>query len=325
MKHVKKIVFLAAFSAVLWACDTKDNKKYLPESVGAINSMAIIIDNELWNGRVGDELRKHFAAPVDGLPWEEPLFSIQQMPESVFSDFARNSRNILIVGKDTTAYEVKNDLYAEPQKTTFMKASDDQNLIQLIQDRAPELIAMYKKHDIEENQRRIQMSVSKETKLKEKFGISLTMSSIYETVKEEDNFIWMERKISKGTMNIIAYELPLNAIPKDSTRVEAIIKMRDSIGEKYVPGREEGTYMITEKAYAPYVFDAEIAGRKAIETKGMWEVKGFFMAGPFLNYIVRDEANNRLLVLEGFTFAPSTNKRNFMFELEAILKSLKIG
>lgn len=81
--------------------------------------------------------------------------------------------------------------------------------------------------------------------------------------------------------------------------------------------------MITEKAYAPYVFDAEIADRPAIETKGMWEVKNFTMAGPFINYIVEDVPNDRLVVLEGFTFAPSTNKRDYMFELEAVLKTLE--
>jgi hypothetical protein len=124
-------------------------------------------------------------------------------------------------------------------------------------------------------------------------------------------------------MNILVYEMPLNSIPNDTTRVEAIVKMRDSIGETYVPGREEGMFMITEKAYSPYVFDTQLAGRKAVETKGMWEVKNFFMAGPFVNYIVEDKPNDRLLVLEGFTFAPSTNKRDYMFELEAILKTLR--
>jgi len=49
------------------------------------------------------------------------------------------------------------------------------------------------------------------------------------------------------------------------------------------------------------------------------------MAGPFLNYTVIDKANNRLVVVEGFTYAPSINKRDFMFELEAILKTLKIN
>ena len=46
------------------------------------------------------------------------------------------------------------------------------------------------------------------------------------------------------------------------------------------------------------------------------------MAGPFLCYIINDVENNRKMVIEGFTFAPSTGKRDYMFELEAILKSV---
>src|SRR5690606_4205554 len=177
--------------------------------------------------------------------------------------------------------------------------------------------------DIKESQLRFTRSLNRETDLKEELGISLTMPSVYKIAKQENNFFWIERQIPKGTMNILVYEMPLNSFPDDSSRVEAIVKMRDSIGQRYVPGREEGMYMITEKAYAPYVFDAEIAGRPAIETKSMWEVKNFMMAGPFVNYIVEDTPNNRLVVLEGFTFAPSTNKRDYMFELEAVLKTLK--
>jgi hypothetical protein len=56
----------------------------------------------------------------------------------------------------------------------------------------------------------------------------------------------------------------------------------------------------------------------------MWEMKNFQMAGPFINSIVEDKQHDRLVVIEGFTFAPSEDKREFMFEVEAILKSLKI-
>ena len=57
--------------------------------------------------------------------------------------------------------------------------------------------------------------------------------------------------------------------------------------------------------------------------KGTWEVKDQYMAGPFVNYAVRDEANNRYLILEGFTYAPSMQKRNLQFELEAVIQSAK--
>ena len=83
--------------------------------------------------------------------------------------------------------------------------------------------------------------------------------------------------------------------------------------------------MITEKAYTPHIFEVKLDGKKALETKGKWEVKGVYMAGPFLSYSVIDKAKNRLVVVEGLTYAPSINKRDYMFELEAIMKTIKIN
>ena len=306
------------------SCEDDRKKNYLPNSVGAINTLSVVIDNEMWKGAVGDTIRKYYAAEVIGLPWVEPMFSIHQMPPEVFTGNTRSSRNILVVQKDTAVVAgIKTDLYAEPQKVALIKGPSDQVIMEKIASTAEKAIATFKMNDIKESQKRFTRSLNRETDLQEELGISLTMPSVYKIAKQENNFFWIERQIPKGTMNILVYEMPLQSIPEDSTRVDAIVKMRDSIGQKYVPGREEGMYMITEKAYAPYVFDTKIAGRPAIETKGMWEVKNFMMAGPFVNYIVEDAPNNRLVVLEGFTFAPSTNKRDYMFELEAVLKTLK--
>ncbi|MCM5662318.1 DUF4837 family protein [Galbibacter mesophilus] len=321
---MKKLFFGIFVFLLILSCKDNKEEKYLPNSVGAINTLSVVIDNDMWKGRVGDSIRKYYAAAVDGLPWEEPLFSIHQMPPEIFTDFARNSRNILYVKKDSSVVAgLKEDLYAKPQQVGIIKAPTEDEIIAEVAKNAPQIIEAFKKNDIRESQHRFTRSLNKESALEEELGISLTMPSIYKIAKQEGNFFWIERQIRKGTMNILVYEMPLNSIPNDSSRVDAIIKMRDSIGKKYVPGREEGMYMITEKAYAPYVFDKEIAGRDAIETKGMWEVKNFAMAGPFINYIVEDKPNDRLLVVEGFTFAPSTNKRDYMFELEAVLKTLE--
>ncbi|NNK11279.1 MAG: DUF4837 family protein, partial [Flavobacteriaceae bacterium] len=102
--------------------------------------------------------------------------------------------------------------------------------------------------------------------------------------------------------------------------------MRDSIGEKYIPGpdiRNKKTYMTTEDAFAPHFFETEIDGHKALEARSIWDIENYPMAGPFLTFVIDDEDNNRKLVVEGFTFAPATNKRDYMFELEAILRSVK--
>ena len=119
------------------------------------------------------------------------------------------------------------------------------------------------------------------------------------------------------------FELPLGAIKENDSMVNQITKMRDSIGEKYIPGPTDGSFMITEKKYSPIFFTTEIEGKKTYVTKGTWEVENAFMAGPYVNYVIEDKPNNRLLVMEGFAFAPSVEQREYMFELEAIIKSVK--
>ena len=48
------------------------------------------------------------------------------------------------------------------------------------------------------------------------------------------------------------------------------------------------------------------------------------MSGPFINYWIEDKVNNRYLIAEGFVFAPSVGKRDYIFELEAIIRSITI-
>ena len=324
---MKKLIIALAILTGLLGCEEKSKKKYKPVSVGAINSLAVVMEPQLWEGRVGDKVREYFAAPMVGLTWEEPLFTIEHMPQQVFTGMTRHRRSVLFVSLDSLdVAHIKTDLYASPQKVGVIKGETEEQLLANLEQGAEKIISTFKKNEIEEAQKRFKRSLSKDKVLEEKFGISLTIPSIYVLGKEEDNFVWIDRQIQKGSMNIIAYTLPADTFNNDSTFVRDIVRMRDSIGEKYIPGPDipnKTTYMITEKAFAPYVFSAEVAGKKAAEVRGIWEVKNYPMAGPFLTYIINDEENHRILVLEGFTFAPATNKRDYMFELEAILKTLR--
>ena len=111
---------------------------------------------------------------------------------------------------------------------------------------------------------------------------------------------------------------------KESPNLESIIALRDSIGKAFVPGRNKDSYLITEKAYEPYFFKTKVSSLNAFETRGTWEVVNDYMAGPFLNYYIIDNKNNRTLVIEGFVFSPSVRKREYLVEIEAIIRSLKI-
>ncbi|WP_282178791.1 DUF4837 family protein [Maribacter stanieri] len=328
MKKRISLCFLTILGLSI-ACKEEGKADYLPESVGAMNTLTVVIDNDLWNSSVGDAIRENYTAAAQGLTWDEALFSVTQIPQQIFSGSIRNTSSVLYVMEDTlNVAHMKSNMYSKPQKVGVIKGRDKEELIANINKTAPEFIADFKELEIGKAQKRFEKSLSKEKAFQNKFDISMKIPSIYRVGREEDNFVWIDRQIQKGNMNIIAYTMPWDSFKNDSTFVQDIIRMRDSIGELYIGGEDipgKKNHMVTEKAFSPYVFPAEVSGKKAAEARGIWEMSAYPMAGPFLTYIINDKENNRKLILEGFVFAPATKKRDYMFELEAIMKSVRFN
>ena len=319
---MKKIIFLLCI-AFLGACDEK--KVVLPSSSGNINELSVVIDNQLWQGEVGENIRKYFAANVQGLPQQEPLFNLSHVPPEAFSGFIKKARIFLKIQKDeSTGIGVMIDSLARPQTGIVVSAPTNDKLIELLNENAPAIIEKFKQQELSEKRRLISKSLKPDKILKEKLGINLKFPTAYRYAKSTDDFFWIRKDIENGSMEILVYEVPLKTIDNGTNIIGNIIKMRDSIGKKYIPGPTEGSYMITEEAYAPYLFETKVDGKFAYLTKGTWELENAFMAGPFINYAVRDEAKNRYVVLEGFVFKPSAAKRDNIFELRAILEGAKI-
>lgn len=324
---MKNFIFLALFAAFLAGCNDseKNDERILTASSGNINNVSVIIGNEQWEGSIGEALRKNLAAAVDGLPQEEPLFSLNQMPPEAFSGFVRKNRLFVKIEDNQPAnFKVYKNPFSKPQTGILISGNGSQEIVEQINKYSDSIIEILKGTEILEKQRRIQKSLKDDEKLKEQFGVSMKFPSAYRYAMEDEDFFWIRKDIPKGNMEIMVYEVPISSIENDSSVVSNIIRMRDSIGKAHIPGPVDGSYMITEESYAPYQFESEIDGKFAYETKGTWEVKNAFMAGPFINYAVKDTANNRYLILEGFAFSPATAKRDNMFELEAILKSANI-
>lgn len=325
MRVLKSIFALLAVLIVFSCKDSKSKERFLPPSTGSVNSLMVVMENELWRGAVGDKVRELFARPALSLMPEQPILSLIQVPPQVFSGATAHSRSVLFVQQDSlNIAHIKSNVYAQPQKVAVVKGTTYNELVEGLEKVAENAISAYKGNEIIEAQRRFQRSLNKETALQENFGITMTIPSAYRIGKQENNFVWLDRQIPKGNMNIIVYTMPEGRFANDSTFVRDVVAMRDSIGKKYIPGPYTDTYMITEKAFSPYLFPIEVNGLKGAEARGIWEVYGHPMAGPFLTYILNDKVNKRKLVVEGFTFAPNTQKRDYMFELEAILRTVQI-
>jgi hypothetical protein len=311
------------FTLIFFSCSKKND--VLPrETSGKINTISVIIDDPLWNGEIGDSIRNKFASPVIGLPQEEPLFTINQYPVKLLEGFATDSRTIIVVKKAAkNSFEINKNQYASPQNVFHISGKTSAAIIDTIEKNAPKIVQMIKEMEIAETQKINKQSLINPKIITNKFHITLNIPSGYEYMLHKSKFIWLKKEIISGNMSLLIYQVPLHSIKKGDNEIASIVRMRDSIG-KYIHGTDPNTPMITEEGYAPYLFNIQLDGKPTYETKGTWELKNDFMAGPFINYAIVDKAYSRILVLEGFCYSPSKEKRDLMHELEAIIKSVHI-
>ena len=324
---IQKPLIIAFTVLSLLSCnDGKPKQKFLVDSTGIVNEVSVVLDNESWKGRVGEAIRDILAAPVYGLPQDEPLFNINQIPTSVFNGFITKNRTILKIelGKQASTQFLKN-VYAQPQRVVVVSGMTKDEVISQLKEHGDGIVNTFKKIEIYEKQRLIKKSLYNSSFIKEKIGVDVRFPTVYRVAKDENNFFWIRKDVNTGTLNLMIYTLPKDKIMRNDSIINQIVTIRDSIGKAHIEGPTEGTYMITEYAYTPFQTETVLDGKPALETKGMWEVKKAFMAGPYINYAIEDNKNDRWVIAEGFAYAPSVEKRDYMFELEAIIKSIKIN
>jgi len=309
-------------SFLIFSCNKIKNQPYISESNGRINDVTIVINKNDWENSLGKIIREELSRPYDGLPTDEPKFNLYYLNPKAFSGFAKQSRNILwFVNNELNEFKLMENLFSKPQ-IVIKSSFEDNDLHEFyFKENVNLIINTILHNERKEKLRRINKSLSISKDLENRFKIKLKYPSAYKTVKDTTNFIWIQKDIPKGHMNIIAYSVPKFFL--NSFNSKRIISIRDSIGKLYIPGRLKGSFMITEKAYNPFFYKSKKENKPLYITKGTWEVYNDFMAGPFINYFIEDFNNNRWIVVEGFTFAPSTKKRDYMFELETILSTIK--
>jgi hypothetical protein len=314
------------FLLVVFFFSCKKQEDHLPrKATGKINTISVIIDDQLWNGEIGESIRNKFASPVIGLPQEEPLFTINQYPAQLMEGFMTDNRTIIVVKKENqTQFVIKKNQYASPQNVFHILGKTNGDILEIIEKKTPQIIQIIKKTEIAESQRINRQSLMNPIIIRNKFQISLEIPTGYSYSLQNTKFLWLKKEIISGNTSILIYEVPINSIKNNSNSITNIVRIRDSIGNLYIRGTELDTPMITEEGYSPYLFKLKLNGKETYETRGTWELKNDFMSGPFVNYAIVDEERNRVLIVEGFCYSPSKEERDLMHELESIIKSIVI-
>ena len=314
---MKRIAIILFFLIITLSC-SENQQKLLPSSSGNINNVSVVSSNELWDGAVGDVIRENFGRPIYGLPQIEPVFSLSHIPSKVFSGFATKSRTILKVdiAEKEGVFNFKNT-YASPQRIIQITGKSTDNIIEIINENLNSIYSTMFLNEIQEKQRRISKNLNQTQAIKNSTGLTLRFPSAYRVAKVDSNFVWIRRDIETGSVNLFVSRY-------NDKNNSSILKIRDSISKHHIPGPVENTFMSTDPIYTPSSQQISIRGKQILETRGLWEIKGQFMAGPFLNY--KFESNTKqdeYIMLDSFVYSPGSSKREYVFELEAIMRSLK--
>lgn len=324
-----RALYTVLFCVLLLGCgDTKkeDHAMYLPASNGNLNTISVVVDNMLWDGNVGENIRSVFAAPLTGLPVDEPMFSMKQIPPQIFEGFAARSRIVLKIEKSNVEATTKivNDAFAKPQTVAVIGGKTDKDIIAQLKENKDKIMDAFIKEEVKEKQRRIKLSLLNVQEMESKLGFTINIPSAYRISKATNDFFWVRKNLSNTkTIELMFYELPIDSISEGDKSIVDFVRLRNEITRTKIPG-EDDIYMTVEDAYAPSMFKTIIDNKPAYEVRGIWNMKGATMAGPFITYAIEDKINNRYLVADGYVYAPSLEKRDYIFELESMIKSIRI-
>jgi hypothetical protein len=163
-----------------------------------------------------------------------------------------------------------------------------------------------------------------QNQIKKNFLVDIQIPAEYKKGLQGENFLWLRKDIGSGNNNLLIYTASFSALYNKNALVTNSLYIRNQVSEKYVLGKTNGSYMITEQAYYPSFQTAEIQNNLAYEMRGSWEFHNDFMTGPYINFAIRDNKRKRFIIIDGFAYNPVHSKKELLFEMEAIIKSTKI-
>lgn len=329
---MKKTTFLLSILIlfVLTSCNNGNNKDrlILTNITGEPNEVLVVINKTSWLEGNGNSLKKCLEEPYYGLPQYESSFKAIQIEKTGFNNMFQLYRNIIEVNISSTVKTTKiwfgNDVYARPQAYLKIEAKNGLEFSELIHNNSEKIKAFFKNAEVERLQKayKNRFSVDIMAHLKEKFDINLEIPANYKLEKDSSNFSWISFETPQMSQGIFVYSYPYQDTSLFS--LENLLLNKDSMLKKYVEGPNPNSYMQTEHEF-PTRRTIEI-NKNGIYTaflEGLWRVEGDFMGGPFITYAFPNKDNTRIICVDAYVYNPKKDKRNFIMQLEAVIKTAK--
>ncbi len=330
MKTAGKLLNILFFSFLILimipGCTNMDRTGLQPSTGGTNELLVVTNDEATWKGRVGETISQFFGQEVPGLPQPESRFNMAHIPEDNLSKMLRIHHNVFIVDindkYEEAILETKSDFWSSPQRVVKITVPSEEAFYKEFDENKEAFLELFNANE----RRRVNLAYGaiedfKITKmLNEKYDLNILIPKSFYVATQEDNFVWIRREAERFSQAIMIYTYPYTDTV--TFNYKRIIEIRDSISKKHIPGPSEGSYMKVSMVEPPVVKTFDFNGNYAVETRGLWDLEGDFMGGPFINYTLIDQRHNRVVTLDGYVYNPSQEKRDLIRQLESLIYTL---
>jgi len=337
MKIYKILLFTFFIISIFLIVSCNSNTSTLPDSTGKSGELIVVLEKQKWESNLGKSIQNCFGKMQDGLPQNEPMFKVVNISNAAFTGILQRHRNILLFeisnsDNKKSSLEIKKNVWANEQLVIKIIAANDSACANIINKNSETLLNYFNEAELERLKFSIQKNEEKSIskKLEKKHQLTLNVPKGYVVAMDTNNFVWLKNEMEKAIGNnfhqisrgiFIHYQ---NYTDQKIFQKENLIQFQDSLTQQYIQGAAKNSYLKIESEYPPKIQEINFNSNYAVELRGLWKMQNDFMGGPLLTYCIYDKNKNRVVIISAYLYCPNFDKREYLRELEGIMKSLKI-
>ena len=320
------ILFIMLLPVLFLGCKDEGGA-HKPNITGSKGEMLIVMDDSVKNAVGGETMQDIMRQQVQGLPQAEQLFDISIIPHRAFGERLRSFRNLVIVNMDPEEeVDIKfyKDRWGKQQAMAQIYAGDSWKLDSLLDAEEVRLTSFFVSAERRRSQRYYRKYINKELveKFKEEWDAFMVVPTGFNANQPGKNFRWMSEETALTSKGLFVWSYDYTG--PESISKSFLLNKRDSVLKKNVPGPSEGSYMTTESRLPVTYKRFNNNDHQVAELRGLWKVEGDLMGGPFVCFAHIDEEKGRVVVTDGYIYAPEKpEKRNLVWEIESLLYSFR--
>ena len=325
MKH-SLFTLTALCGLLLLASCSKE--QIFPQASGRPYEVLVVLDNKTWEAPAGRALFDILDTDVPCLPQSERSFHITQIePKDLSANFSI-FRNIIQVNIDKsqfsrTGMRFSRNKYAMDQIVLTINSPSEDDFQQFCIQHKPEVLDFLTRTEMNRLIKELETKYSKVTYdlAWQVFTCRFYAPKELKAYKKGTQFFWTSNNTASGLENICMYSYPYEG--PETFNKEYMTAKRDSVMKLNLPGEKPGMYMKTD-TLCTITKPIVVHNRYAMEMRGLWYMENDCMGGPFVSHSRVDTETNRVIVVEGFVYAPEKMKRGLIRRLEGSLYTLQL-